>query len=87
MASDHVIFGVHITNRIKDAIDIQRVFTEYGCNIKTRLGLHETGPGYCAPAGLVLLEVVGDEPTIEAFYQALDKIDGVQMQRMTFTHA
>ena len=34
---DHVILGIHIINRMKDAVQIQSIFSEFGCNIKTRL--------------------------------------------------
>ena len=39
----HLILGVHITNRVKHVPEVQKVLTEFGCSIKTRLGLHEAG--------------------------------------------
>jgi len=33
----HCLICVHITNRIKKAGEVQKIFTEYGANIKTRL--------------------------------------------------
>lgn len=86
MQADHVFFGLHITDRVQNALEIQKVLTEYGCNIKTRLGLHETGPNHCSPSGLVLLEVTGDDETVEAFYNALAAVKGIQIQRMSFNH-
>ena len=41
MSDQHIILGVHITDRLKNAVEVQKVFTEYGCNIKTRIGLHD----------------------------------------------
>ena len=38
---DHIILGVHITDRIKHVSEVQTLFTQFGCYIKTRLGLHE----------------------------------------------
>ena len=32
------ILGIQVTNRLEKAQDVQHVLTEYGCNIKTRLG-------------------------------------------------
>ena len=54
---------MHITDRVKDAAKVQKVFTEYGCNIKTRVGLHDVAGDVCAPGGVVILELVGP-PTI-----------------------
>jgi hypothetical protein len=34
----HIIFGVHVTNRLEEAGLVQRLLSEYGCNIKTRSG-------------------------------------------------
>ena len=36
----HHICGVHITERLEHALQVQQVLTEFGRNIKTRLGLH-----------------------------------------------
>jgi hypothetical protein len=82
----HIILGVHITNRLKDAMEIQRLFTEYGCNIKTRLGLHEVGKDECSPSGVVLLEMWGEEEQCLSLGDKLKKIDGVEVQRMIFEH-
>ncbi len=80
----HVILGVHITGRVDQAVHIQRVFTEYGCNIKTRLGLHETSPDYCAPSGLVLLEMTGEEADTDAMMDKLNAMHGVEAKKMVF---
>lgn len=37
----HHICGVHITERLEHALQVQQVLTEFGRNIKTRLGLHQ----------------------------------------------
>ena len=38
--SQHIILGVHITDRIGHVDPVQHLLTEYGCSIRTRLGLH-----------------------------------------------
>ena len=35
------VIGVLVTNRVENAAQIQKVLTECGCYIKTRIGLHE----------------------------------------------
>lgn len=82
----HFILGVHITDRLKDAVRVQQVLTEYGAHIKTRLGLHEIDPGTVSPQGVVILEVVGDAVVCQGLAAKLDAIEGVEVQQMVFTH-
>ncbi len=82
----HVIIGVHITERLENAARVQQVFTEYGCNIKTRLGLHEASQGACSPNGLILLEMVGEERHCLGIMDKLGAIPGVHAQKMVFDH-
>ncbi|MDD5309869.1 MAG: hypothetical protein PHU25_21340 [Deltaproteobacteria bacterium] len=82
----HIILGVHVTERMKNALEVQRLFTEHGCNIKTRLGLHEVNGTACAPGGVVLLELVGEEKACLALGDKLGAIPGVEVQKMVFGH-
>jgi hypothetical protein len=83
---NHTILGVHITDRVKRAKDVQLLFTEFGCNIKTRLGLHHVEGDACSPNGLILLELTGAAAQQAAFAAKLAQIEGVQVQQMVFTH-
>lgn len=82
----HYIYGVHITERLKSAVEVQKILTEYGCNIKTRLGLHEISDESCSPRGLLILELCGDEGKIEAMTKALRELEGVEVKGMIFDH-
>ncbi|MBZ5589568.1 MAG: hypothetical protein LAO05_13480 [Acidobacteriia bacterium] len=82
----HVIFGVHLTNRLTHASRVQEVFTEFGEHIKTRLGLHDVGPHGSSPSGVIVLDVTGDDPVLDRMAERLAAIDGVEVQRMVFTH-
>jgi hypothetical protein len=84
---NHTILGVHITDRLKKAASVQQVFTEYGGHIKTRLGLHEFEAGAPSRQGLVILELVGDEQGCQALAASLAAIEGIEVQKMVFTHA
>jgi hypothetical protein len=86
MEEKHRILGVHITDRVTNARDVQQVFTEYGTNIKTRIGLHQVDEGYCSPNGLILLELFGDDKTCNAMRDKLRTIAGVEVQEMLFRH-
>ena len=61
MTDDHIILGIHVTDRLKNAVDVQKVFTEYGCNIKTRVGLHDVDADVCSPSCVVLIEFFGSD--------------------------
>ena len=86
MNDDHIILGIHISNRLKNAVDVQKVFTEYGCNIKTRIGLHDVDDRACSPSGVVLIEFFGDQSEAGAMMEKLNVVEGVQVQKMVFGH-
>ncbi len=54
------IIGVRLENRMECAVEFQKIITEFGCEIRTRLGLHPANGGMCLNYGIVLLEVSGD---------------------------
>ncbi|MBN2513727.1 MAG: hypothetical protein JXB18_12385 [Sedimentisphaerales bacterium] len=83
----HIILGVHINDRVHNVRPVQEVLTDYGCSIRTRLGLHETDTGFCSPNGLVLLEMTDDLPTAQELSNKLNAIDGIEVQMMVFGHA
>ena len=55
-----VIIGVVLENRLETALEFQRIITEHGCGIRTRLGLHPSPDDVCLNRGIVLLEVTGE---------------------------
>lgn len=86
MNDDHIILGVHITDRLTEAATVQKVFTEFGCNIKTRIGLHDVDEQVCSPSGVVLLEFFGSDAEAAAMSTKLSAIEGVHVQTMVFGH-
>jgi hypothetical protein len=82
----HLIFGVHITNRATQVPDVQHLLTEYGCNIKTRIGLHHVDQQFCSPRGLILLEMFGDLKTCRELAAKLNALEGIEVQQMLFEH-
>jgi hypothetical protein len=87
MEPNHFILGVHVTDRVRRAGEVQRLLTEYGCNIKTRVGLHHVDGNVCSPRGLILLELVGDEAPCQELARKLAALEGVEVQQMNFAHA
>ena len=83
----HVIVGVHVTDRTKHVSGVQGIFSEYGCNIRTRIGLHETDNQRCSPNGLILVEMYGNEDDYKGMFDKLRAIEGIEVKVMEFAHA
>jgi hypothetical protein len=79
-----IVLGVQITKRVQNVPSVQTVLTEYGCNIKTRLGLHEVTESICSTVGLLILDTYGDEKQILELEAKLKEIKGVVVQKMVF---
>ena len=86
----HIILGVHITDRITEAVEVQKQLTRFGGYIKTRLGLHEVEEPDAGSAGskngLMILELVSNEQKARELSEALSGIEGVEVQSMKFRH-
>lgn len=87
MALDnHLILAVHITDRIHHVSPVQELFTEYGCSIRTRLGLHEANKNFCSPNGLIILEMLNDDEKSHELADKLNEIEGVEVKKVFFDH-
>ena len=82
----HYILGIHVTSRLTLAGEVQKVFTEYGCNIKTRVGFHDVSESYCSPTGVIVLNMFGEEAVCEEMAAKLEAIEGIEIQKMVFDH-
>lgn len=82
----HLICGIHITERLQHALPVQQVLTEFGSNIKTRLGLHEINDKENTGTGIVLIEFVGNESEFNKFIQKLNGVEGVEAKPLVFDH-
>jgi hypothetical protein len=79
-----IVVGIHISNRVTEVPRVQEIFTEFGCNIRTRLGLHQTSQFECSTAGLIILEMFGEEHQIHDMEKKLKSIEGISVKRMEF---
>lgn len=86
MLDQHMIVGIHVTNRATNAHELQKIFTQYGCNIKTRVGLHHVSDDVCSPNGLILLEMWGDRSLCDELVQRVSSLGGIDVQTMIFDH-
>ncbi|NCD42026.1 MAG: hypothetical protein EOL88_08040 [Bacteroidia bacterium] len=78
------VIGIFIGDRQKEALEVQRILTRYGCNIKTRIGLHEVNEAYCSSGGLILLELTGDLKEQENLITSLEAVHNIQVKKMVF---
>lgn len=51
---------LNISNRNEDSVKLQEILTKYGCDIKTRIGLHQSENNQCSKSGLIILDVTED---------------------------
>ena len=75
------ILGVKVAERTRHTARVQKILSDHGCSIRTRLGLHDAGDGFCSPNGLILLEVVSGAGPLA---RALAKVPGVTVKKMVF---
>ena len=83
----HIILGVHITDRLKKAVEVQKLLTAYGMHIKTRLGLHEIQEHAAGPNGLLVLEMVGGDKPAKELTEKLGALEGVEVKAIAFEHS
>jgi hypothetical protein len=77
------ILGILVEEKNPETVRaVQKVFTSFGCVIRTRLGLNEEFFGN--PAGLIILELMGDEIQMDLLEDDLQKIPRIQFRKMTF---
>lgn len=74
------IIGVKLENRVLNSLDFQKVVTEFGCQVKTRIGLHQADDTKCSPDGIVLLEVIGETSEFENKLSKFGKVETMKFQ-------
>lgn len=85
MAQTHLIIGINVPSFAKNSGEIQKVFTEYGCSIRTRVGLHDVAEGVCSPNGLIIVEFIGGEELADEMIEKLLKANpDVEIKKMVF---
>lgn len=77
------IIGILVENKEYEVIaELQKILTSYGCVIRTRLGVNEEFFG--EPAGLIIIELVGDEIQMDLLENDLQKLPKVVIRKMVF---
>ncbi len=73
---------VIINLRKEEAVTVQKILTEWGCLIKTRLGLHEDVLDNCSDTGTLFLEMKGDIDKHAEMVRKLNLLKGVTAQHI-----
>jgi len=69
-----------IGKRKDTAVKVQQILTAWGCNIKTRLGIHDGVLENCSDSGLLILELVGKPEDNKEIARKVALIPGVSSQ-------
>ncbi len=80
--SEAEILGILIPKEYEIVKSVQKILTSYGCNIRTRLGVNETFFG--EPAGLIILELTGDNKQRELLERDFKTLKQVHVRKMVF---
>jgi len=80
---EKTILHILVKKRNEKANEIQKILTEYGCMIKTRLGIHDGVAESCTNTGLIILELVGEKEKKEELAKKIHEIDGVASKLVT----
>ena len=80
----HLIL-ILVGKRKDSALKVQQILTEWGCMIKTRLGVHDGVLEDCSDFGLMVLEVVGDKNNIEEVARKLNLLPGVEAKYVSLS--
>lgn len=74
-----------VSVRTKVAPTVQKLLTDWGCYIKTRLGLHQGILGDCTESGLIFLELAGDKEKHQELARKLNLLKGVHAELVTLS--
>jgi len=74
------ILLILIGKRKDYAVKVQQILTAWGCNIKTRLGIHDGVLENCSDTGLLILELVGKAKDNKEIARKVALIPGVSSQ-------
>lgn len=75
--SCYYIIGIRLNHRTANAAKLQEALTAHGCNIKMRVGMHETSDDYCADDGVIMLQACGEKAAVDKMIADFSAVEGV----------
>ena len=82
---EKTVLLILIGDRKQEAGVVQKILTDWGCMIKTRLGIHDGVLDSCSNSGLLVLDIVGEKAKNEEMTRKLNLIKGVKAQLVTLS--
>ncbi len=76
------IIGIRLFSRNKNANTFQNILSEFGCYIKTRIGLHHLNEGFCSNDGIILLEFTGNNEVLQKMKLRFNAIKDIKFSVM-----
>lgn len=77
-----VIIGIKLPNKKTNAVELQKILTEFNCIIKMRIGLNNSSI-FCSSSGIILLQIEENDNAL-LVEKSLLEISGIEIQRMIF---
>lgn len=77
-----VILGIKLPNKEENAVELQKILTEFNCIIKMRIGINNSTI-FCSSNGIILLQIESKENALNV-EKAVLEIDNIELQRMIF---
>jgi len=82
MSDSRSIMAILVSNRATSALEVQKVLSEYGACIKTRLGLNDGATEGAPNSGLIILELVGKQGSKDQLAARLQGMAGVNVKQV-----
>jgi hypothetical protein len=80
-----IIMGIQLEKRQNAVSEVQALLSEYGCYIRTRLGVHEAAEDTCSEKGLIILEFIDAKQDVaKELEEKLKKVRQVKVKTMEF---
>ena len=77
-----VILGIKLPNKEENAVELQKILTDFNCIIKMRIGINNSSI-FCSSNGIILLQIENKENALNV-EKAVLEIDNIELQRMIF---
>ena len=77
-----VILGIKLPNKKDNAVEFQKILTDFNCIIKMRIGINNSS-FFCSTTGIILLQIEDNEKAIEVEKNILE-ISEIEIQKMVF---
>ena len=80
---EKTVLLVLLNDRKKTAITFQKILTDWGCMVKTRLGIHDGVLNKCSNSGLVILDIVGQKKKLNEMTRKMNLVKGIKAKLVT----